>query len=284
MEVVPLRHRYNLRPEKVPMHLPRFRKLIFATKLMLVSVFIFSASTVLGATMTSTNFIVEQDAITSGGSYGTSTNYAATDSIGEAVTGEGLTSTNYAACIGFQCPQNDAPFITFTLTQGLTSGGASPGAGVALGTLTTSSVTTSDNSSVNSVFIGIETNAVGGGAVTVRGTGGLKRASDSGVVLGSTSGALSAGNEGYGVCVTSTSQGTGSPTSLAKSSPYNGTCDTTTGNTVGVVNGVARTVISSSGVVTDGAAEVLVKASVSAATGEGDDYVDTLTFIATGTF
>jgi hypothetical protein len=265
------------------MHLPRLGKNAIAIMLFSFSMIVVFSGAVKAERMTSTNYVIQQDALGIGGNTSSSTNYVATDTIGEMASGEGLSSTNYQACSGFECFPSD-PFITLTVRQGTSVPGTS-GAGVALGTLSTSSVQTSNGTTINSIFLTAATNAPSGLVTSVRGlNGGLRRTSVPTDVITSGSATLVAGTAGYGVCVFSNTQAASSATSYAKAAPYNGTCTKTTGHAVGIVDTTTRTILSSTGALSGGESEVLVKAAISAATPVGSDYADTLTFIATGTY
>jgi len=225
--------------------------------------------------MNSANFEVTGDTISIGGGNSSSASYSAEDTFGDLASGEGLESANYKGCSGFQCVDG-SPYISFSVKEGILKPGAE-GAGVALGSLSTSSVTTS-------VFILTETSAENGLAVGVISTySGLKRLSTSDTISSSTA-TLSAGNEGYGVCVDSVSEDPDSPDSLSIAAPYDGTCNKINGHDVGLVDASLRTVVESTGQIKGGDVEILVKASISPISAAGNDYIDTLTFVATGTY
>jgi hypothetical protein len=262
---------------------------IRSTYFRLISVFfgalisVFAVTLVRAETMSSTNYTIQNDAMSIGGGNSTSTNYAANDALGETATGENLTSTNFIGCAGFEC-FSGSPFITFSVKQGTSSPGTTS-AGVALGTLTTSAVTTSNGSTINSIFLTSETNATNGVVVTVKDSNtGLQRTSAPASTIGSASTTLTAGVAGYGICVFSASQGSGSPSSLLSASPYNGACTKTTGHAVGGLSTSPQNILTSSGQLSAGTAEVLVKAAISSVTAAGSDYTDTITFIATASF
>lgn len=265
------------------MHLPSLGKYFYAIMLFSFSMVVVFSSAVKAERMTSTNYVIQADALGIGGNTSTSTNYQATDTIGELATGSDLQSTNYRACAGFECFQ-DAPYITFSVREGITAPGTI-GAGVNLGTLSPSSVTTSNGTSVNSVFLTAASNAPGGVVASVRSlNAALERISVPADTIPSATATLVAGTQGYGICVSSVGQDGGSPTVLTKSSPYDGTCTTSTGHDVGIVDGTNRPLVTSSGQLLGGTSEILVKASISSTTDVGSDYSDTLTFILTGTY
>jgi len=233
--------------------------------------------------MSSTNYRVQADVLGIGGGHSTSTNYIANDTLGEIATGEDLSSTNYLGCAGFQCFGATTPSITFSVKQGTSSPGTA-GVGVALGTLDTATVTTSNGTTVNSIFLTMESNGTGGSAVSVRDLhAGLKRTSTADLI-DSASTTLVAGTEGYGLCVFSATESGGSPTALTEAAPFNGTCTKTTGHQVGIVTATKQNILTTTGAVTGGTSEILVKAAISPATAAGTDYADTLTFIYSATF
>lgn len=235
------------------------------------------------AAMSSTNYSVVKDSLNFGGDFSTSENYEATDTIGDTATGEGLTSENYELASGFQ-PFESAGYISFSVKEGLSSPGSS-GVGVALGTLGTGSVTTSNGTSVNSIFITAESNAPGGLIVSVANdSAGLASVSAPSDVIPSASATLSAGTEGFGVCVFSITEDAASPTSFLSASPYDGSCDKSSNHAVGIVDTTTRTIMSSAGELKSGSSEVLVKAAVGASTPSHADYRSRLTFIVTATF
>jgi hypothetical protein len=258
------------------------RKLLSAIGVVM-GFFILSGSLVLAETMSSTNYKVQMDVLSIGGGRSTSTNFIVEDTIGEMATGENLASTNFKACTGYQCFQS-TPYLSFTVKEGLTEGSATAGAGVALGIIDLVSVKTSNGTSINSIFISAESNAAGGNVITVRDAfTGLKRASTADTIASSTA-TLTAGSQGFGVCVFSTAQHADSPTSLAKAAPYNGSCNKTSNHAVGGVNTSNQNILTSSGPLKGGTSEILVKAARSSTNAAGNDYQDTLTFIMTGTF
>ena len=162
---------------------------------------------------------------------------------------------------------------------------------VSLGTLTSTAVSTA----TNHICLDLDTNASGGALVTVQGSGSADalESAASGDSIGTTytAGAggvtdLVAGTEGYGLCVTATNVVTGSATAVA---PYNGVCTSNGGNRVGGVDSTApQFIVTTNAAALDGTAnntaDILVKAAISAVTAAANDYVDVLTFIATGTF
>src|SRR3989339_1444198 len=168
--------------------------------------------------MSSANYEVTGDTVSIGGSNSSSASYMAEDTFGDPASGEGLESANYSGCSGFQCVDG-SPYISFSVKEGTSKPGAE-GTGVALGSLSISSVTSSNGVDINSIFILAETSADNGLAVGVTSNySGLRRFSTSDIVDSSTA-TLSAGSEGYGICVDSVSEDPASPDSLLATAPY----------------------------------------------------------------
>lgn len=232
-------------------------------------------------TMSSTNYRVQTDILSQGGGGATSASYAGDDTIGDLATGEDLASASYRACAGYECFSGEK-FITFEVTAGLTSPGVT-GDSVDFGTLNSSTVHTSNHTTVNSAFLFVDSNAIGGVVITVVDEfNGLKHVATADLVASQTE-TLTPGDAGYGVCVFSSSEDAESPSTLNPASPYDGTCDTTTGHDVGAVSTSPATILSASSYIAEGEAEVLVKAAISGTSAAGQ-YSDTITFVATGTY
>ncbi len=175
--------------------------------------------------------------------------------------------------------------ISFDLDVSLTNSETGAPYLLPLGTLTTAQASNSDNSTIKSIWVDIDTNGVGGAAVTVLSSNGsLKSTSTPADTIPSTTGAMSAGVARYGLCVGSVTQGSGGP--LTKASPFNGTtCAATHTNDVGAVTTSAQNILTTGGAaIVGGRSEIRVNAENSVTTGAHPDYSDTLTFIVTGTF
>lgn len=238
---------------------------------------------VLADTMSSASYKIEADVISIGGGRSTSSGYVVEDTIGDLATGEDLSSASFRGCSGYQCFVG-ADYLAFTLTQGTSSPGTS-GAGVDLGGLSPSAINSSNGTTINSIFLTAETNGTGGLVITVKGTNdGLASASAPGDVISSATATLSAGTEGYGICVESASEGAESPGTFTISSPYSSSCDKSTNHNVGIVDSTSRNILTSSDALADGSAEILVKAAAAVDTPAHPDYTDSLTFILTSTY
>jgi hypothetical protein len=225
--------------------------------------------------MSSTNYIITSDTVSVGGGRSTSDNFIVEDTIGEAATGEAMSSDNYGLCAGFQC-LGEGAYLSFDITTGTSCPGVGIG-DVALGALTTAAVKSSDGAAVNSICLTAESSASGGTVITVRdATSGLHSALASHTIGSATLSPLNAGVGAFGICVYSNSN-------LDKEPPYDSACDYDTHN-IGVVSPTNRPILTAASDFTNGAAEILVKASASTTTPAAADYTDNLTFILTSTY
>lgn len=163
---------------------------------------------------------------------------------------------------------------------------------VDLGTLTSGSVNSSGDGTINSICVeNITTTATGGAVVQIASANdGLDSTSTPADTIDNAgAGDLSSGTEGYGACVESSNQTSGT---LNIDSDWDGSagggsgCDSTT-HGVGdfLASNAFDTILdTNTSPISGGYGEVLVKAAISATTEAHDDYTDTLTFRATGTF
>ena len=173
--------------------------------------------------------------------------------------------------------------FSFSIKANTSDTGSQPYS-VPLGTLTTAAASGS-NGSINSIWANLSSNATGGMIVTVvSANGALKSTSTPADTIPSSTGTMTAGSAGYGLCIKSVTQTSGA--TLTKSAPFNGgTCTyTPTGNTVGVVSTTAAPILTASSLINGGVSEILLDAENTATTPAHTDYADTLTFIGTGTF
>ena len=186
-----------------------------------------------------------------------------------------------------------APSITFDIdTQSAsntlpnTTESAAPYT-VALGSITTTDTRVSGTTDgVNFIMLDLDTNASGGAVVTVKNANGANGLASTAVPaddIDSASSAVSDGVENYGICSVTTSATTGTFTAVA---PFASSCTgNTEGNTVGGFDGTAQTIYNTGGAaISVGRAMIAVQASIDTLTAAHNDYTDTLTFIATGTF
>ncbi len=188
------------------------------------------------------------------------------------------------------------PSITFNVgsqSSGTACAGSFAGNGgtVALGTLTTGAVATSDTGVAN-ICTRVTTNAGSGAVVTVKSlNGSLKSTAVPGDVISSSTATLTAGTNGYGLCVGSgggasetgkdvTTPAGATPTATA---PFASSC-TTAAHNVGALTTSAQGIWSVTGAVQNGYFKLYVKAAISGTQPAHSDYADTLTFVATGTF
>jgi len=230
--------------------------------------------------MSSSSYRIPFDALGGGGLRSTSTNFGLEDTVSEfaSPTGEDLTSTNYAACVGYQCLA-EAPFLSVNYAVQATpcdeTSASSPPYNVPLGTLSTSAVSTA----TNRICIRVTANAEGG--IVVEGksiNASLKSTSTPADFIASATATLAAGTSGYGFCSSNAQNG------FTAVAPYNGTCDTGSGHQVGGIATVDQTIWSASGPVTDAFGELLTKAAISSTVPAHNDYVDTLIITVTGTY
>jgi hypothetical protein len=180
------------------------------------------------------------------------------------------------------------PSITFDLDTSVAHGDNNPPYVVALGTLTPTDTRVSGaTDGVNHIWMDLDTNASGGAVVTVRNLNGADGLSSTSVPtddIESTDSSVADGTEDYGLCVVAVSQTTGT---LAIAGDYVGeTCAADTeGNTVEGLSTTAAAIINTSGApISGGSAQIAVQAAISGVTPAHNDYTDTLTFVATGTF
>ncbi|MEK7585898.1 MAG: hypothetical protein AAB477_01530 [Patescibacteria group bacterium] len=178
--------------------------------------------------------------------------------------------------------------ITFDIDTetGGTTGESSAPYNVALGTITTVDTRVSGTTdAVQLIVLEGDTSGAGGMVVTVQnanGGSGLVSTSAGGDNIGSADGTIADGTENYGLCVA-----TAGLTAFSRASPYNtDTCATNSEtNGVQLLTTAGENILNSGGApFTGGHAEVVVNAAISTATVAHNDYTDTLTFIATGTF
>lgn len=230
--------------------------------------------------MSSSNYRIPFDTVGGGGLRSTSTNYGIEDTVSEfaSPTGEGLTSTNYAACVGYQC-LSEAPFLSVNYAVQSSPCDATsvstPPFNVPLGTLSSSAVTTASNR----ICVRVTANATGG--ITVQGrsaNAALKSVSTPGDLIASGTSTLVAGTSGYGFCSSNAQNG------FTAVSPYNGSCNTSTNHAVGGISTTAQAIWTASGPVSNAFGELLTKAAISTTVPAHNDYQDTLTITVTGTY
>lgn len=253
----------------------------FILVLLLASLSLASGRQAMAQMMSSTNYQIPFDAFSDGGGHSTSTNYITEDTVTEQASpsGEGLSSTNYLACVGYQCLQ-EAPFLTVTYavqgTPCTITSSTTPPYNVPLGTLSTSSVTTAAS---YRICVRVTANASGGVVVEGRSlNAALKSTSVPADTIPSATSTLTAGTRGYGFCSSQAVNG------FTAHSPFNGSCDTSSGHAVGGITTTDQTLWSASAPVNNAYGELLTKASISATVPAHNDYVDTLTLTVTGTY
>lgn len=212
---------------------------------------------------------------------------------------------------GIDIPILDDDFVTVTATVAETitfdidvatttpvATGSTAAYTVALGNLTTADVKSSgDTDSVNIIGLELDSNASGGTVVQVKnanGASGLVSTSVSGDDIDQTVATLSAGTEGYGICISrvKTTTGrltgatfTGGITALDGTQLDSANCDNDSHVITAAMTTSFQDILNTgSAAVSGGDAEVYVKAAIDNNTAAHDDYTDTITFRATATF
>ena len=164
------------------------------------------------------------------------------------------------------------PSFTFNIQ---TSTQASPPYTVGIGVVNAGQVTTS----YQSVNTSISTNANNGGTIYLYdANSGLKSTTAGNYTISSTSNDLNSALEGYGAQGTTVTQTSGGPMEIL--SPYN-----VTSNSVGILDNLKRPFADSTSTpITNGQASFQLKAKASSTTPSANDYADTLTVVASGSF
>jgi uncharacterized repeat protein (TIGR01451 family) len=189
------------------------------------------------------------------------------------------------------CDHGDSASSTDSIPTG-------EGGTVALGSLLPTSVGSSDIASVSHICTFVSTNAGGGYALTVKSLNGqlksLSNPADAIPPAPQTSGTatFTAGTPQYGMCLSTANapnMDTTTPagSNLTGTSPFApGSCtgSNADGNSAGKLTTDVQTIGSNSGGVLESTAQWLLKTSIDSSTPPHNDYADTLTFIATGTF
>ncbi len=201
---------------------------------------------------TSTNYKLEGEFGNFGGAK-TSTNYRLTDTGGGFAPGIG-TSSNYRNCSGFQCLIAQVPSITASLSTNA----------INLGTLSTSSVSTQSHT------LSVTTN-VGGYTTTVVEDGELRIGGADINQVGD--GEVTAGSEEYGLATSESGRDIVQDSNCGNS-PYTADPITTSVQTVAGNSGPTYTAETTT---------LCYAASITASTASGS-YLQTLTYITTGTF
>ena len=166
------------------------------------------------------------------------------------------------------------PSLSFDIDVAPTDLPTSPPYTLNIGQLSPGSVTTASDK----VWISIATNATNGGLIYIRGTNTGLLSSLVSYTISAVSNDLSVVSEGYGVQNNSVAQSSGGP--MQPIFPYNGIS-----NNVGILDTAKRAIYDSSGApVAGGRVSFIVKAKASNTTPSANDYADTLTVLATGSF
>jgi len=180
-----------------------------------------------------------------------------------------------------------ATSITFDIDTAQTDTESAAPYSVALGTITTSDTRVSGTTDgVNFIWLDLDSNASAGTVITVRnanGANGLVSTTTPADDIDSANGTMADGTENYGICSVSETDGGGN---LDDNAPFDGTCAANSEtNVVGGFDGTNQVIYDTDGAaVVTARAQISVNAAISTSTVGHNDYTDTLTFIATGTF
>lgn len=178
--------------------------------------------------------------------------------------------------------------ISFDIDTALTDSDSSAPYSVGLGAITTSDTRVSGSTdSINYIWLDVSSSASGGVVITVvntNGSNGLVSTSVPADTINSADGSVADGTENYGLCIVAASAVSGT---LDDEGGYDG--DTCAGNSetnnVQQLTSTGEILFDTNGAsITTGRAQISVNASISSTTPAHDNYTDTLTFIATGTF
>jgi hypothetical protein len=166
---------------------------------------------------------------------------------------------------------------------------------LSLGTIAPNTLVSSDANSIEHICTRISTNATGGAVVTVKSlNSSLKSTSVAADTIPSATetltiaGGLST-SQGYGICAGHAAADWGFDTTVpagvapTSSSPYNTSCDSTSLK-VGILDGTSRPIMTVTDPSGNAFERLYVKAMIDGTQPAHNDYTDTLTFIATGTF
>jgi hypothetical protein len=180
------------------------------------------------------------------------------------------------------------PSITFDLDTATTDTESAAPYTVALGTITSTDTRVSGTTDgVNFIWIDLSTNASLGAQVTIRnanGSSGLVSTSVTADDIDSTDGSVGDNTENYGVCIVTSTATTGT---FDDEGPYDGdTCAANSEtNNVQQLTTTGEVILDTNNAAVDaGRAQISVQASITSVQPAHNDYTDTLTFIATGTF
>jgi hypothetical protein len=229
----------------------------------------------------------------------------------EITNSEGDPSTGYMSDYAIPIVTDDQivvtatvdPSITFNVgsqAKALTCDGSFSGNGgtVALGVVSPNTLASSDDANnIEHICMSLSTNATNGAVVTVTSTNnGLRSTSVPGDIIPSASETLStasgsSASQGYGMCGGSLAVDFGAATTTpAGTAPTPGPiftynpCNSTSLDVGGFTGSSPQTAMSNGGMVSNGFGKFYIKAMVDTTQPAHNDYTDTLTFIATGTF
>lgn len=165
------------------------------------------------------------------------------------------------------------PLLTFDIDVAATDISTSPPYVVALGDLLPGSIV----DSTNRVWATLDTNAESGGIVYVSGQNSGLKSVNANYTISSTTGDLSAQQEGFGAQIASNTQSSGGP--LIGDVVY-----AVAGSNIGATDGQIRNLFTSSNPIISGRGSFILKAKSMTQTPSSSDYVEVLTVIASAKF
>ncbi|MFH2063559.1 MAG: hypothetical protein ABIJ46_05455 [bacterium] len=159
---------------------------------------------------------------------------------------------------------------------------------VSFGTVTTSDSRVSGaGDGVNYIMLDLATNAASGAAVTIanaNGANGLVSTSVPADNINNSDGAIADGTERYGFCVLSVAETSGASLTISADYAAMNCAANDETNDVEDLNTAGKSIVEAAGPIAGGRAVIIGNVSISAITPAHNDYTDTITFIATGTF
>jgi hypothetical protein len=165
------------------------------------------------------------------------------------------------------------PTLTFDIDVSATDAKTSPPFSINFGDLTVNTIINSPQK----IWVDFSTNGAAGGKVYIIGKNGGLLSTTRSSLISSVSGDLSALAQGFGAQGSTATQTAGGPLSISPA--YN-----QTGNIVAVADSAVREIFTSATPVTGGRASFLLKAKSSSVTPSANDYSETFTVIASGSF
>jgi hypothetical protein len=163
--------------------------------------------------------------------------------------------------------------VTFDIDVSAVDTETSPPYTLNIGTLTPATITTAGQK----IWVDLETNAVDGAVVYVRGSGTGLTSIGAGHTIPGLTGDLGSASEGYGMQLNTVGQASGGP--LTAITPYNGTLQN-----IGTLDTTFRPMLESTTAISGGRGSFFLKAKSATTTPAAADYSQLLTVIAAARF